>query len=231
MLPNIESGKTHQVDHLKSAPRFFSRLAIMLVFSLGMAGLVLETGSSAGEHQQPEPQPAPDRLEIPILPENPTELDIGRSVYYYNCMPCHGDRGQGLTDEWRQVWVEDHQNCWDRGCHAGRVEDEGFPIPKFVPAVSKIPGSLAQFTNHEELFAYLQVTHPPQQPGILSEDEYRAVTSFLLFENGRLPLQGENHSTGQIVLRLNLPAVAAVLILILILALLLVLQTKISRSE
>jgi hypothetical protein len=125
-----------------------------------------------------------------VLPDHPTEVQVGEVVYYYNCMPCHGDQGQGLTDEFRQVWVEDHQNCWAVGCHGGRVSDEGFPIPKYVPAVSARPDQLMRFASPENLFDYLQSYHPPQRPGALAEDEYWAVTALLLYENQRLESDG-----------------------------------------
>jgi cytochrome c len=120
------------------------------------------------------------------MPESPTQVDIGRNLYYYHCMPCHGDRGQGLTDEWREVWDEDHRNCWGRGCHSGRAGEEGFPIPHFVPAVSGSPQAIAGFETENSLFEYLLQAHPPQRPGALVEEECWALTAFLLHENGRL---------------------------------------------
>ncbi len=135
---------------------------------------------------QTTPMPETDRLAEPTLPESPTQVDIGRNLYYFYCMPCHGDRGQGLTDEWRQVWVEDHQNCWARGCHTGRSEMSAFPIPRSVPAVSGSPQALKSFQTAEELFVFLLRTQPPQRPGELTESEYWALTAFLLHENGRL---------------------------------------------
>jgi len=136
------------------------------------------------------PQPTPNVLDVPVLPDNPTEVQVGEVVYYYNCMPCHGDHGQGLTDEFRQIWVEDHQNCWARGCHGGRRDDQGFPIPKTVPAVSARPDQLQRFASPEDLFDYLESTHPPQMPGVLKEDEYWAVTALLLSSNQRLASDG-----------------------------------------
>ena len=128
-----------------------------------------------------------DRLAEPVLPESPTQVDIGHNLYYFHCMRCHGDRGQGLTDEFRQVWVEDHQDCWGRGCHTGKSELAAFYIPKSVPPVSGETDALSAFQSAEELFAFLQGTQPPQRPGALSEEEYWALTAFLLAENGRLP--------------------------------------------
>lgn len=99
-------------------------------------------------------------------------------------MPCHGDHGQGLTDEFRALWVEDHQNCWARGCHGGKKMDEGFPIPTFVPPIAG-EGKLTRFDSEQKLFDYLQATHPPQYPGRLEEDEYRALAFFVFWMNHR----------------------------------------------
>ena len=149
-----------------------------------LCGVWLLNGAPA-VRSQPAATPTPDRLATPIIPSSPTPVDIGRGVYYTNCMPCHGDRGQGLTDEWRAVWVEDHQNCWARGCHGAHAGDEGFPIPLSVPPV--IGTGLTAFKTVDELVGYLQHTQPPQRPGDLSDDDYRAVALFLLHENNRWP--------------------------------------------
>lgn len=125
------------------------------------------------------PTPEPDPLAIPVVPENPSDIDLGRISYYYHCMPCHGDKGQGLTNEWRGVWVEDHQDCWARGCHGGKPDDLGFPIPRSVPAVMPPFSSLARFVTPEELTAFLHASHPPQDPGVLAEDECRTLTIYL----------------------------------------------------
>jgi len=98
-------------------------------------------------------------------------------------MPCHGDKGQGLTDEWRAVWVEDHQDSWARGCHGGRQGDDGFPLPHTVPPV--IGAGLARFQTVDALVDFLHQTQPPQRPGKLTDDDYRTVALFLLHENGR----------------------------------------------
>ncbi|MEJ2266350.1 MAG: hypothetical protein P8X95_23135, partial [Anaerolineales bacterium] len=128
--------------------------------------------------QVPTPTPTPDRLAEPALPANPTQYEQGRHLYWMNCMPCHGDRGQGLTDEFRSLWVDDHQNCWGRGCHGGRQGDEGFPLPRTIPAVISSSGDLLPYATGDQLFEYLRTTHPPQHPGYLPEDEYWAITAF-----------------------------------------------------
>jgi len=130
--------------------------------------------------------PTPNRLAEPSLSENPTQYEEGHYLYWLNCMPCHGDQGQGLTDEFRELWPEDHQNCWGRGCHGGRLEDEGFPLPREIPAIISSSGEDLIFSNPDELFEYLHNTHPPQNPGILPVDEYWAIADYVLVKNNQL---------------------------------------------
>jgi hypothetical protein len=172
-----------------SAARRLGSLALATLFLLPWAGShLLEawwSGTPGTVSAQTEQIPEHDRLAEPILPESPTQVDIGRRLYYFHCMPCHGDRGQGLTDEWREVWVEDHQNCWGRGCHTGKSEMSAFYVPHSIPAVIGSPRALAAFRTAEELFIFLRATQPPQRPGALADSAYWALTSFLLHENGR----------------------------------------------
>ena len=131
---------------------------------------------------------AAGRLAEPLLPANPTQFEWGRYLFWLNCMPCHGDRGQGLTAEFRSLYVED-QNCWARGCHAGHLEDQGFPIPRTVPAIISATGKLPPFATPDKLFEFLRTTHPPQHPGILPDDQYWAITDYLMVQNNRLSPQ------------------------------------------
>ena len=131
------------------------------------------------------PTPTYDPFAEPPLPPNPTEYELGRNLFWKWCMACHGDKGQGLTDEFRGMWVPDHQDCWARGCHTGRRDDTGFPIPTVVPAlVSDV--HLAEFSSLQELADFLKATHPPQSPGILKDDEYHAIAFFVFTMNERL---------------------------------------------
>ncbi len=135
--------------------------------------------------EPPSPTPTYDPLATPALPPNPSNIELGEYHYYYHCMPCHGDVGQGLTDAFRQVWEEDHQNCWGRGCHGGRPKDEGFPIPTFVPMVISKNDALRSFQTYDQLLSYLVQTHPPQYPGKLEDREYQSMTAFLWASNNK----------------------------------------------
>ncbi|MCA9978754.1 MAG: hypothetical protein KC413_23505, partial [Anaerolineales bacterium] len=96
--------------------------------------------------------------------------------------PCHGDVGQGLTDEWRAEYPEDHQNCWKSGCHGDKPYEEGFTLPDTVPAI--IGGdSLKRFQTLGDVYEFTRATMPFEYPGVLSDEEYLAVTAFLAQEN------------------------------------------------
>jgi cytochrome c len=135
-----------------------------------------------------QPTPTGDRLAAPptVAPADRTQADEGAQVYWLNCQPCHGDVGQGLTDalndDWRaQYPVEDH-NCWESRCHGDRPYDDGFTLPRTVPAVIG-PGALARFATAAELQGYIRQAMPFHAPGSLSEPEYWALTAFLLRAN------------------------------------------------
>jgi hypothetical protein len=134
----------------------------------------------------PPATPTLDRLAEPPLPANPTQLELGRHLFWLNCMPCHGDQGQGLTDEFRRLYVED-ANCWARGCHGGKVGDQGFPVPHTVPAIISSSGELPHFPSAPALFEFLRRTHPPQNPGLMPDSDYWAITAYVVDQNGRLP--------------------------------------------
>jgi mono/diheme cytochrome c family protein len=130
-----------------------------------------------------------DRLAQPTLiaPSKPTQLDQGALVYWGVCMACHGDRGQGLTDERRAVYGED-RNCWASKCHASNHPPQGFVIPRTpgVPAVAG-PAALARFNTTQELYDYILISMPWWKPNSLTPERAWAVTAYTLKLNGTLP--------------------------------------------
>lgn len=139
---------------------------------------------NAYSQEAPTPTSTYDPLAEPFVPENPGEHDLGHNWYWHNCMTCHGDVGQGLTDEFRAIWPEDHQNCWEHGCHGGRMDDEGFPIPTSVPALVR-EGKLAQFSSLQAFEEFLKASHPPQDPGGLEDEQYHAIALYVFSMNNR----------------------------------------------
>jgi hypothetical protein len=98
-------------------------------------------------------------------------------------MVCHGDRGQGLTDEWRNVLPSPDNNCWRSKCHAANHPVGGFVFPHQVPAVTG-PDFLVSFKNAGALHDFIQSKMPWQAPGSLKPDEYWELTAFLIRLNG-----------------------------------------------
>ena len=177
-----------QITMKRYSPFFVIALLLISLFA------ILRSYSKTVYAQDvPTPTPTYDPLAEPFVPKNPSEYELGRNWYWHHCMPCHGDVGQGLTDEFRAIWPEDHQNCWGRGCHNGRSEDFGFPIPTIVPALVS-NAKLAQYSSQQMLFEYLKATHPPQHPGYLTDEQYRAITFYVFSLNDRLTLPPTNTS-------------------------------------
>jgi LPXTG-motif cell wall-anchored protein len=94
-------------------------------------------------------------------------------------MACHGDQGQGLTDEWRGVLDIADQNCWQSKCHSPNHPPGGFVFPKFVPSVVGA-GVVARFETAYDLYTFLKTEMPFQAPGSLKDEEYWQLTAFLL---------------------------------------------------
>ncbi len=157
---------------------------LAVLFLLPVLFVIQPFQTTIAQQVSASPTPTYDPLKEPALPPNPTEYELGRNLYWHWCMTCHGDRGQGLTDEFRGIWDPDHQNCWARGCHSGRPGEAGFPIPTVVPPLVN-ENHLMRFSSQEELADFLKTTHPPQSPGILKKEEYQAIALFVFTMNGR----------------------------------------------
>jgi len=125
--------------------------------------------------------PMTDRLAAPPTVPSPTQADEGAQLFWLHCQPCHGDQGQGLTDEWRTQFPKEDQNCWQSGCHGTQGKDppeNGFVLPTAVPAVIGAT-SLEKFANTQQLYTYMRAAMPYEAPGNLSDEEYLAITAFI----------------------------------------------------
>jgi mono/diheme cytochrome c family protein len=112
------------------------------------------------------------------------QRDAGLQVYTRRCQTCHGDKGQGLTLEWRLTWPETHQNCSTPKCHGTQHPEDGFEIKdNYAPAVIG-EGTLARFRTAQDLFTFISTAMPMHAPGSLTEEEYWALTAFLLAAHG-----------------------------------------------
>ena len=116
------------------------------------------------------------------LPPDATQEQFGAEVYRLVCRDCHGDRGQGLTPEWRATWAPQDQNCWQSKCHAANHPPEGFVMP-IAPAIAG-PGALARFASAQDLHDFIQAEMPWYRPGSLTEKDGWAVTAHVLSMNG-----------------------------------------------
>ena len=141
----------------------------------------------------PTPQPTPTfdprRLDKPVIAsDNSEQLKEGSLIYWGICMACHGDKGQGLTDEWRNAFGVEDRNCWQAGCHGPDHPPQGFLIPKnkVIPALAGV-GNLTRFTNAQELHDYILANMPWWDPGQLTDEKSWQVTAYILTLNKVMP--------------------------------------------
>lgn len=110
--------------------------------------------------------------------DGPTMVERGAELYGAECAECHGDSGQG-TDKGPPV-----------------VGEGALP---FAPR----PGAkrAVNFRTALDVFQWVRVNMPGDEPGSLTDDEYLAIMAFDLTANGialEKPLDGE--TAAQIVL-------------------------------
>ena len=129
------------------------------------------------------PRPTSDRLAAPPLPTNPSQVQQGAYAYWQYCLACHGDRGQGLTGDFLELYPVEDQYCWESGCHGRRPYTNGWTLPTSVPAVIG-SDSLDRFDNAGELFGFVRNTMPYHAPGSLDEDVYWQIVAFLVEGQG-----------------------------------------------
>lgn len=156
---------------------------LLFAFGLAILSSLLFFDGGAGSIFAQSLTPTPDRLAEPTIPASPSQADLGAQVYWLSCLPCHGDRGQGLTDEFRAIYPPEEQYCWERGCHGDIPYEGGFKLPKTIPLVVG-EQALAKFTDAAQLQAYIRAAMPFWKPGSLTDEDSWKVTAFVLRSNG-----------------------------------------------
>lgn len=178
-------------------------LLITIVIALLFAGRFFDIGMVVAQ----TPMPTSDRLAQPTLPASPSQADKGAQIYWLTCLPCHGDRGQGLTEEFKQTYPAEDRNCWNSGCHGRRPYENGFTLPLNIPAVIGA-GTLQKFPNALVLRSYIFATMPYWRPASLTEEEAWQVTVFLLRENDLWAGQDELTASNADTILIGTPMVA-----------------------
>lgn len=169
-------------------------LVLMLtVSSWTSPGTIVPLQEATPTSVTPDMPPTEESWVIIDLPEDATQLEYGAEVYRLVCKACHGDRGQGLTDDWRAQWAPKDQNCWQSKCHAQyNHPPDGFYIPP-VPAVIGQP--VRNFGTALNLYTYNHFFMPYHDRGSMTEKESWSVTAYILTLNGIDPGQDLNAET------------------------------------
>lgn len=196
---------------MQKSPFVFPALALVVFAAvLGVSSWV--SPDTILPLQQPTTTATPDIPEMPPedswiivdLPADATQLEFGAEVYRLVCKACHGDKGQGLTDDWRAQWDPRDQNCWQSKCHARNHPPDGFYMP-ISPAVVGPP--LKIFGTALDLYNYIHTRMPWHDPGSMTEKESWSVTAYILKINNVDPGSDLNAATAaQIRLRADAAA-------------------------
>jgi quinol-cytochrome oxidoreductase complex cytochrome b subunit len=127
----------------------------------------------------------PARLAQPPTVYPPAQSDTGAQIYWGMCMSCHGDQGQGLTEDWLNSFPPEEKNCWDAGCHASDAPASSFEIPQTgIPSLAGA-GTLSRFSNSFELYRFIIENMPFFRSGSLTSGEAWSLTAFILRMNDR----------------------------------------------
>ena len=161
-------------------------LFIVVLNAVQPAKHVFAASSTPTATVEPPPGHSSPLLQKPSAPENPLMADRGAVIYWSHCMACHGDKGQGLTDEWRKVGFGDDMDCWTSQCHASEQAAPKYKFPRQVPPLVGA-NALLRYATARDLNGHIQTAMPWWDPGALAQKDAWALTAYLLRENGRLP--------------------------------------------
>ena len=194
MLTPLDRFPCSQGGSLPTGRGVLKFVLLMAILGAGLCSAVLARVESA--QGPPAATPSPGRpisppppsgwIILPALPATASQADIGAEIWRLVCQDCHGNRGQGLTTEWRAQWNPAHRNCWQSKCHAANHPPEGFVLPRHVPPVVG-PNALDELNTVLELHDYICKSMPWHNPGSLADRQCWQLTAFLARQNGIHP--------------------------------------------
>jgi len=139
----------------------------------------------------------------------PSQAGNGAQGYWGLCQDCHGDRGQGLTADWRAAFAPEYQDCWAAGCHGQDAPENSFTIPDSGAPSLAGPGALLRFSTAFELGTYIRESMPLVPNGSISFEQAWELAAYLLSLNNyqldQLTLSGTNSAAIPIHQEVKLP--------------------------
>ncbi len=206
-MPTSQRTSDPQNRTLLSGFLLTATIAVMLLTVMLLVPPTAQASAQLQSTSTPTPQPTPTfdilRLEKPVIAADHSEqLKKGSIIYWGICMACHGDGGQGLSEEWKDAFGAEDRNCWQSGCHGPDHPPEGFLIPKdkIIPAVAG-SGMLTRFKNSQELHDYILANMPWWDPGQLTDEESWQVTAYILSLHKVMPREFELADTNASAIR------------------------------
>ena len=100
------------------------------------------------------------RLAQPPTVVPPAQADNGAQVYWGMCMACHGDQGQGLTDEWRNSFRSKNATAGNLAVTRATRLKTVLRFPKQASLHWRELGTLSRFSNSFELYRHIHQNMP-----------------------------------------------------------------------
>lgn len=178
---------------LSSHPTLAVLVFLLVLGALAAVWLVRPFAKPAAQ-TTPVPSPTaqasvvPGILDRPVVSNPPTQIEEGNLLFWGVCMACHGNEGQGLTDQWREDAFGEDKDCWVSRCHASNHPPQGFEFPHTIPAIVG-GGTLGRFASARQVYDYVVAMMPWWDAGSLTPEKGWQVTAYLLELNGTLPGQ------------------------------------------
>ncbi len=175
-----------QITMISFRLKFFTALilassAVLVVAIFAASGepvSLAQTATTPTPAMPPKMGSGSDWILLNNVPPGSPQIVYGAEIYRLVCSACHGDKGQGLTTEWRMTWAPEDQNCWKSKCHALNHPPEGFVLP-IAPSLTNLTGE-ARFPTALELEKFIRQYMPWQDPGSLTDERAWQVTSYVL---------------------------------------------------
>ena len=125
------------------------------------------------------------RLDQPPTVYPPAQADTGAQIYWGMCMSCHGDKGQGLTEDWVNSFPPEERIVGTRAVMPATRLQNSFVIPQTgIPALAGA-GKLARFSNSFELYRFIHENMPFFRSGSLTSEEAWSLSAYILRMNDR----------------------------------------------
>ncbi len=152
-----------------------------------MVGIMVLVGVSVSQEEEIQTVET-----VTMVAGSSPQVTQGAELFDLYCSACHGDTARGLAEA-KLSFPADHRDC--TSCHRTNNPPQmehtmmryNYAFSIGEPPALHGDDTLASFPNGFVLYHYIRATMPRPFPGMLSDDEYLAITAFMLDIRTPLP--------------------------------------------